>query len=390
MIDLMRMGAALTLIAAGFSLSACSSGQAPVGTIAPPLQRSAGGQGAAQPACPQVAGQPTCLALIKSKGPISPTVAGWAPSDFQTRYNLPSSTKGSGQIVAIVNPYDNPNVTSDLAAYRAEFNLGTANFTKYNQDGQTSNYPAGNTSWGSTADVEVEMVAAACPKCTIYLVEANTSFASDLQTAEREAVTLGAHIVSNGWSGSGLNSSNFDAPGVVYLAGSPSSGYGDTGEPAAFASVVSVGGTVLSKSGSTYSESVWSGTGAGCTTATKPSWQHDPDCTTRTVNDISAVALDVAAYDSYGYGGWTTGGGTVISVALNAGVFGLAGNASSQNAAEKFWTMSKKKRNKELHYNSSGSDGSCGGEYLCQAGTKEFGTYSGPAGWGTPNGIKAY
>lgn len=386
----MRMGAALTLIAAGFSLSACSSGQAPVGTIAPPLQRSAGGQGAAQPACPQVAGQPTCLALIKSKGPISPTVAGWAPSDFQTRYNLPSSTKGSGQIVAIVNPYDNPNVTSDLAAYRAEFNLGTANFTKYNQDGQTSNYPAGNTSWGSTADVEVEMVAAACPKCTIYLVEANTSFASDLQTAEREAVTLGAHIVSNGWSGSGLNSSNFDAPGVVYLAGSPSSGYGDTGEPAAFASVVSVGGTVLSKSGSTYSESVWSGTGAGCTTATKPSWQHDPDCTTRTVNDISAVALDVAAYDSYGYGGWTTGGGTVISVALNAGVFGLAGNASSQNAAEKFWTMSKKKRNKELHYISSGSDGSCGGEYLCQAGTKEFGTYSGPAGWGTPNGIKAY
>lgn len=386
----MRMGAALTLIAAGFSLSACSSGQAPVGTIAPPLQRSAGGQSAAQPACPQVAGQPTCLALIKSKGPISPTVAGWAPSDFQTRYNLPSSTKGSGQIVAIVNPYDNPNVTSDLAAYRAEFNLGTANFTKYNQDGQTSNYPAGNTSWGSTADVEVEMVAAACPKCTIYLVEANTSFASDLQTAEREAVTLGAHIVSNGWSGSGLNSSNFDAPGVVYLAGSPSSGYGDTGEPAAFASVVSVGGTVLSKSGSTYSESVWSGTGAGCTTATKPSWQHDPDCTTRTVNDISAVALDVAAYDSYGYGGWTTGGGTVISVALNAGVFGLAGNASSQNAAEKFWTMSKKKRNKELHYISSGSDGSCGGEYLCQAGTKEFGTYSGPAGWGTPNGIKAY
>ena len=390
MIDLMRMGAALTLIAAGFSLSACSSGQAPVGTIAPPLQRGAGGQGAAQPACPQVAGQPTCLALIKSKGPISPTVAGWAPSDFQTRYNLPSSTKGSGQIVAIVNPYDNPNVTSDLAAYRAEFNLGTANFTKYNQDGQTSNYPAGNTSWGSTADVEVEMVAAACPKCTIYLVEANTSFASDLQTAEREAVTLGAHIVSNGWSGTGLNSSNFDAPGVVYLAGSPSSGYGDTGEPAAFASVVSVGGTVLSKSGSTYSESVWSGTGAGCTTATKPSWQHDPDCTTRTVNDISAVALDVAAYDSYGYGGWTTGGGTVISVALNAGVFGLAGNASSQNAAEKFWTMSKKKRNKELHYISSGSDGSCGGEYLCQAGTKEFGTYSGPAGWGTPNGIKAY
>ena len=184
------------------------------------------------------------------------------------------------------------------------------------------------------------MVAAACPKCTICLIEANTAYGVDLQTAEVEAVKLGAHIVSNAWicAAPCLSSSNFDTPGVVYLAGSSTSGYGETGEPSAFPSVVSVGGTVLSKSGSTYSESVWSGTGAGCTTATKPSWQHDPDCTTRTVNDISAVALDVAAYDSFGYHGWVTGLGTVVATGLNAGVFGLAGNASSQNAAEKFWT----------------------------------------------------
>jgi hypothetical protein len=37
-----------------------------------------------------------------------------------------------------------------------------------------------------------------------------------------------------------------------------------------------------------------------------------------------------------------------------------------------------------------GFDGSCSGEYLCTAGTKQFKTYSGPGGWGTPNGIKAY
>ena len=379
-------------------LAGCSDAQpATVGPMAPPLQRTAQRNDIAQPACPQVAGQATCLGRVESRGGISPAVGGWKPSDFQTRYNLPSSTNGAGQIVAIVDAYDNPNVTSDLAAYRAEFNLGTANFTKYNQDGQTSNYPSGNVSWGVNKDQEVEMVSAACPKCTIYLIEANTNNGSDLQAAEVEAVKLGAHIVSNGWicSAPCLDSSDFDTPGVVYLGSDGTGGYGGYngrgGEPAAFASVVSVGGTVLSKSGSTYRESVWSETGAGCARAVaKPSWQHDPDCMSRTVNDISAVAVGVAAYDSYGYGGWTTGRGTDISVALNAGVFGLAGNASSQNAAEKFWTMSKKKRNKELHYISSGSDGSCGGEYLCQAGTKQFGTYSGPAGWGTPNGIKAY
>ncbi|MGC2651748.1 MAG: hypothetical protein WA304_13200 [Candidatus Cybelea sp.] len=395
MIHLMRMGAAVMLIVAGFSLGACSSDQAPVGTIVPPLQRSAESQGAAQPACPRVVGQPTCLALIKSKGPISPTVAGWAPSDFQTAYNLPSSTKGSGQIVAIVDPYDNPDAASDLAAYRAEYGLGTAKFAKYNQEGQKKNYPVGNVGWGVDKDLETEMVSAVCPKCTIYLIEATTSGASDLAAAEVEAVKLGAHIVSNGWicynSDTCVDSSDFDTPGVVYLAGSGSDGYGEIGAPAVFASVVSVGGTVLAKNGSTYSETVWPGAGAGCAAGvSKPTWQHDPDCTSRTVADVSAVAFNVAVYDSYGYGGWTTAHGTTLSVALNAGVFGLAANASKQNAAEKFWMLSKKKRSKELHYISTGNDGSCGGEYLCQAGTEQFGTYSGPAGWGTPDGIKAY
>jgi hypothetical protein len=373
-------------------LAGCGGGQAPIGSSTPPLEGAAQRHGVAEPACPRVAGKPTCFRLIESKNTVGHAVAGWAPSDFQARYNLPSSTKGSGQIVAVVNPYDNPNIASDLAAYRTQFNLGTANLTKYNQDGQTSNYPTGNTSWGLNADLEVEMVAAACPKCTIYLIEASSGSAPDLETAEVEAVTLGAHIVTNGWfcSNPCLNSSDFDTPGVVYLGAASTGGYPEIGEPSSFASVVSVGGTVLSKSGSTYSESVWFYTGAGCAPATKPSWQHDPDCTTRTVNDISAVALNVAVYDSYGYGGWITGQGTAVAAALNAGVFGLAGNASSQNAAEKFWTMSKKKRSKELHYISTGNDGSCGGEYLCQAGTKQFGTYSGPAGWGTPNGIKAY
>jgi hypothetical protein len=393
-IDLMRISAAVTLVAAGFGVAACSGGGVPVGTTALPPQQIAQAQGAAQPACPHIVGQPTCLALIESKGVISPAVAGWEPSDFQTAYNLPSSTKGSGQIVAVVNPYDNPNVTSDLAAYRSEFSLGTGKFAKYNQEGQKKNYPAPNAGWGSSADLEVEMVSAVCPKCTIYLIEATTSGVSDLEAAEVEAVKLGAHIVSNTWicddSDTCVDSSDFDAPGVVYLAPS-GSGYNKTGAPAVFGSVVSVGGTVLAKNGSTYSETVWPGAGAGCATGvTKPSWQHDPDCTSRTVADVSAVAQNVAVYDSYGYSGWNTASGTVLSVALNAGVFGLAGNASSQNAAANFWTLSKKKRNKDMHYISSGNDGSCGGEYLCTAGTKQFGTYSGPAGWGTPDGIKAY
>ena len=69
----------------------------------------------------------------------------------------------------------------------------------------------------------------------------------------------------------------------------------------AFATVVSVGGTLLSKSGSTYSETVWPDTGGGCATeVAKPSWQHDPGCSGRTANDVAAVAWNVAEYDTYG------------------------------------------------------------------------------------------
>lgn len=357
-------------------------------------------RGLAQPACPQVTGIPTCLALIESKSGISPTVAGWAPTDFQTRYALPSSTKGSGQVVAIVDAYDNPNVASDLAEYRTEFGLGTANFTKYNQEGQTSGYPSGSVGWGVEIDLDVDMVSAVCPKCTIDLIEANSSSSSDLDAANEEAVKLGAHIVSNSWicydSNSCVDPSAFSSKGVTFLAASGDAGYNNNGNPESLAGVVSVGGTVLSKSGSKYSEAVWDGAGGGCSSnggssgVTKPSWQKDPDCTYRTDSDVSAVAWDVAEYDTYGYSGWFTVGGTSVASPMTAGVIALAGNASKLNAGEGFWKLKNKKKKKDFNDITTGSDGSCSGEYLCEAGTGQFGTYAGPTGWGTPHGTKAY
>lgn len=354
----------------------------------------------ATPACPPLAGVPSCLALIESNGSVGRTVAGWTPQDFQARYHLPSSTNGAGQIVAVVDAYDNPNVASDLAAYRKEFKLGAASFAKYNQRGGHRNYPKGSTGWGLEIDLDVEMVSAACPKCTIYLVEADGADGSDLQAAESEAVSLGAHLVGNSWicydSNSCVDPRYFDAPGVIYLAASGDLGYDNNGAPESFASVVSVGGTVLAKSGSGYSEMVWDAAGGGCSSnggssgIAKPSWQNDPDCKWRTDSDVAAVAWDVAEYGSYGYGGWFVIGGTSIAASLTAGIYGLAANATGRDAARKFWHEGLGERDKQLNAITVGTDGDCSGEYLCQAGTRQFGTYSGPAGWGTPLGIKAY
>ncbi|MEO6835842.1 MAG: S53 family peptidase [Candidatus Tumulicola sp.] len=334
-------------------------------------------------------GRAQCEVLVQNAGPMSPDVAGWGPADLQARYKLPSSTKGGGVKVAIVDAYDNPNVAKDLAAYRTNFGLGTAKFFKYNQTGQQSNYPSGSTGWGVEIDLDVQMVSAVCPKCTIDLIEANSSNTSDLEAAEAEAVTLGAHIVSNSWICYGSvncdDPTKFNTPGVMYLAASGDNGYNDNGAPEALASVVSVGGTVLSKSGSKYNESAWNGAGSGCATGiTKPAWQHDKSCTSRTDADVSALAWQAAEYDTYGNGGWFTVGGTSVASPIIAGVYGLAGNAANQHAGKKLWNL--KNRSLKLNDITTGSNGSCGGSYLCTAGPG----YDGPTGWGTPLGIQAF
>src|SRR5581483_10520907 len=175
----------------------------------------------------------------------------------------------------------------------------------------------------------------------------------------------------------------------TYLASSGDGGYGMQ-DPADYPNVVAVGGTVLTLAGSKYSEVVWRFTGGGCSVVPKPKWQNDPGCSNRTGSDVAAVASGVSEYDTYGEGGWFTVGGTSVSSPLLAGVYALAGNANKQTGGKNFWTMSKKQRKKFLHAITSGSNGSCGGSYLCTAGTGQFGTYSGPTGWGTPNGVKAF
>jgi hypothetical protein len=369
--------AALGIGAAGVILASCSAGQfaTPVAQAMPEWEINQ----SARSACPTArAGEAQCLALIESRSGISPLVAGWGPLNIQDRYKLPVATHGSGQIVAIVAAYDNPNVASDLAAYRSEFGLGTANFAKYNQEGEQGNYPSGSVGWGVEIDLDVDMVSASCPLCTIYLIEANSNSGPDLEAAEVEAVKLGAHIVTNGWicynSDSCVDKGDFDTKGVEYLAASGDGGQNQGGAPMAFSSVTAVGGTVLTESGSTYSETAWDGSGGGCiTTVKKPRWQHDTVCKGRATNDASAVAWDLAEYDSYGYSGWFTVGGTSASSPILAGVFGLAENATQQDGGRTFWQKAHQEDMYDL------CDSSC-----------LFETYAYQTGWGSPDGIGGF
>jgi subtilase family serine protease len=356
----------------------------------------------------------SCLALVRTnvkahlqptaRSGAGPSINGYGPASLQNAYNLPSATAGSGETVAVVDAYNDPDITSDLATYRSQWGLpacGSGCFSVVNEEGQTSPLPsdAGTTGWDVEESLDVDMVSAICPLCHIILVEANTPAVSDLGTGVNAAVSLGANFVSNSYGGSdSASDSTYDAdyynhPGVAVTASAGDDGYG-VEYPAASQYVTAVGGTSLSPADNTrgWTETVWGsssggeGTGSGCSAyETKPSWQTDTGCTDRTDNDVSADAdpnTGVAVYDSYSEGGWLEVGGTSASSPIIASTFALAGTPATGTYPSSYIYSNTS----DLYDVTSGANGTCSPAYLCTAGAG----YDGPSGWGTPDGVTAF
>src|SRR5262249_41714936 len=149
--------------------------------------------------------------------------------------------------------------------------------------------------------------------CKILLVESDSNSFTDLGAAANEAYTLGANAISNSYGGSEFFGESsyggpYSHPRVAVTASSGDGGY-RVEIPAAYNTVVAVGGTSLRTAATSrgWSETAWSGAGSGCSALIpKPSWQKDSGCGRRTVADVSAVAdpnTGVAVYDSYGSSG---------------------------------------------------------------------------------------
>jgi len=331
----------------------------------------------------------------------SPT--GYGPADLRAAYAL-DATRGAGQTIAIVDAYDDKTAEADLGKYRSFYGLPactTANgcFKKVNQSGVAGSYPSNNVGWALEISLDLDMASAICPNCHILLVEAKTNANANLYAAVDTAARLGATEISNSYGGKetstdASNNVHFNHPGVAITVSSGDSGYG-VEYPAASPYVTAVGGTTLTRSGSGFTESAWSGAGSGCSAyQAKQGWQTDTGCARRSVVDVSAVAdpnTGVSVYDSNCnalqqllgtcFSGWGTVGGTSASSPIIAGVYALAGNAAQVNYGSFPYA-----NRAALHDVTSGSNGSCGGSYLCTAGAG----YDGPTGLGTPNGTGAF
>jgi len=345
------------------------------------------------------AGHARCHALVRTditSGGVSALAlpSGFGPADLQSAYKLSGGV--SGLTVAIVDAFDDPNAEADLAVYRSTYGLSactTANgcFRKVNQNGVAGSYPRTNTGWAEEISLDLDMVSAICPNCHILLVEAKTNSFANLATAVDRAATMGANAISNSYGGSEYSAetsdqSHYNHPGIAITVSSGDSGYG-VEFPAASQYVTAVGGTHLVRDGSArgWSETVWNGAGSGCSAyITKPSWQTDSGCTRRTVADVSAVAdpaTGVAVYDTFHEPGWLVFGGTSVSAPIIASVYVRAGNSGSVNYGSYSYSHTG-----SLFDVTSGSNGSCGGSYLCTAKPG----YDGPTGNGTPNGFGGF
>jgi hypothetical protein len=395
-------GATAAVALAGLGTPSASAAPAPV--PASPA-RAAHACGAPAP------GQVRCFAAVRpgSAGRSAPgravpgagaaaLPAGYGPADLAAAYGLGDArTKGAGRTIAIVDAFDNPRAEADLAVYRRTYGLPactTANgcFRKVNQRGAATPLPDGDPGWGVEIALDLQAASAACPRCGLLLVEGDDPFVENLAAAVNTAVRLGGTVVSNSYGTDeygGMRSLRpaYNHPGVPITVSSGDFGFTAAQFPAVFPTVVAVGGTTLRRTstGRGWTESAWSGAGSGCSAwIAKPSWQHDDHCQMRTTADVSAVAdpeTGLAVYDTYGLGpdnGWLVVGGTSASAPFVAGVIALGPNPGRYATAQRFYN-----RPTSLRDVVGGSNGFCGGDYLC---TGRPG-YDGPTGLGTPKGL---
>ncbi len=383
---------------------------APVSVLADEATTSGfGGPITVAPVCsdaPQI-GYAQCLSILRTDSGASISSSGipsgYGPSELQDAYNISDNgAPGTGPLVAIVDAFHDPNAEDDMNTYRQQYGLGACTsqsgcFKQVDQSGGT-NYPRANRGWALEISLDLDMVSAICPSCKILLVEANNNSMFSLGSAVNTAADLGAVAISNSYGGpefffeGWMEGRFYNHPGIAITASSGDNGYG-VEFPAASQYVTAVGGTTLTPSGvgRGWTETVWDGTGSGCSKyINKPAWQVDTGCARRTVADVAAVAdphTGVAVYDSFGSWwqphGWLVVGGTSASAPIIASIYALAGHGGSINGASSVYSHTG-----SFYDITSGNNGVCNLSiaYLCNGGTG----YDGPTGVGTPNGLGGF
>ena len=319
-----------------------------------------------------VTGGPTNIGQGKAYELTTP----YTPAQIRTVYginNLGTDANGTGQTIAIIVPYDDPNIVSDLDTFDQQFGLteggptlydqyGAANspssfLTVLNQTGASSPLPNADPTggWEGEEAMDVEWAHAIAPGAKIDVIECQSTHGVDFYAGVELAAGLpGVSVVSMSCgelegTGSGqVTGSQEDTydnslvtpsghQGVTFLASTGDIGY--PGQYPAFSpNVVAVGGTSLTinTDDSYVSEQGWSGSGGG-----QSLHEPEPPYQTAVHQNIAFRTIPDVAFDGDGKTGvaeldsyqpptkppignpWSIGGGTSLSAPCWAGLFAI-------------------------------------------------------------------
>ncbi|HZT78735.1 MAG TPA: S53 family peptidase [Gemmataceae bacterium] len=199
--------------------------------------------------------QPLLAAVPAVTNPTPPATA-YTPAQIKSAYGFTGLGDGSGQTIALVEAFHDPNLAADLAVFDQQYGLGAPpQFVEIDQNGNDPSGLGDNSGWSLETALDVEWAHAIAPGANILVVESRSERLSDMLAAVDQAATYhtatlpSASVVSMSWgfnefSGEVNYDGHFNKAGVTFLAAS-----GDSGAPpiwpAASRFVVAVGGTTL-------------------------------------------------------------------------------------------------------------------------------------------------
>jgi subtilase family serine protease len=280
------------------------------------------------------------------------TQSGNTPSQITGAYGLNAITftssngstvkgDGTGETIALIEMYGDPNLQSDLETFDARYGLPNPALTVTNLAGSAT-----DQSWGVEQSLDVEWAHAIAPGANLLVVEAapaasQTQQLQNLLTAVNVArTTPGVVAVSMSWGFAELpNESSYDSyfttpagyAGITFIAASGDDGVVEY--PSASPDVLSVGATTLNLGGSgTYvSETAWSGSGGGYSMyEPEPGYQESVQQTgMRSTPDVAFdgdpnTGVEVyATAPGFTQGSWQVVGGTSLGAPAWAGIIAI-------------------------------------------------------------------
>lgn len=291
--------------------------------------------------------------------------SGLTPAEITAAYGLGGITftnssgatvkaDGSGETIALIEMYDDPNLASDLHTFDQRYGLPDPTLNVVNQAGNQT-----DSGWTEEESLDVEWAHAIAPGASILVVEAAPGYTDqqaiqNLMTAVQTASTPSTAsnlnippvaVVSMSWGfnefpGETQYDSSFTTPGITYIAASGDSPGAEY--PASSPDVLSVGGTslYLNSTGGYGSETAWYSSGGGYSQyepepAYQDSYQTSGQRSTPDVafdGDPSTGAMVYATPPSGGGGGWessqsqgtwTAVGGTSLGAPSWAGIIAI-------------------------------------------------------------------